>query len=464
MEQFGLRTTATLVSADKFDDRNSPFLPTAPIKVAPFIREPTDVPPLTPIGLGLSNIRFEIPKTNGDNVTKIWLSIDWNLLNKTGGTATFARYCDYLGICCIREIRIKYGTQTLQTIHKEHLYIWQQKYLATDQAVLREQKLVKGNLPADQRKNFFKKAFRTKTQIYNAFFADDMSKALQIQGLSQKLTVEVDTEPDNNLIQQDGTSTGIFQASSASYMSAMNLHVEYNHVLMGERALAIGKYIHPKGLRYLFHDFQECPPITIPAATATTGGQFTANLQNLSFPTHSIFLLLRWTGDMARTCNAAAGPSDAGGQGGRDWTNTSGWIAPVATPIPDTSGPPTPLIASIQIKSGNNYICKPVQVTDDLLVDWAGRYYPTQPVSGIISIPYAHSPTSSNACMGGPDMSVIDQPQLIITWASSPNGFGSVGDYANADIGDATSGLRIDVIAGIYNNVDILNHDAYKPF
>ena len=70
-----------------------------------------------------------------------------------------------------------------------------------------------------------------------------------------------------------------------------------------------------------------------------------------------------------------------------------------------------------------------------------------------------------NACTGGIDFGVIDTPQLVLTKASNPNGgYANVGAYANADIGDSSSGCQIDVCAVVYNNIDIQSFDIHKPF
>jgi hypothetical protein len=57
---------------------------------------------------------------------------------------------------------------------------------------------------------------------------------------------------------------------------------------------------------------------------------------------------------------------------------------------------------------------------------------------------------------------VIDQPRLRLTKASSPNGYTTVGAYSTQDIGVST-GCQIDVLGVGYNNIDILNYDAFRP-
>jgi len=91
-----LRTTATLPAADKFDDNNTLFRPTEPIKLAPFVRNVSEVTPLSAAALGKNNIRFEIPKTEGDIAAAVWLKGELNALPSPTGGATYVRWCDYL--------------------------------------------------------------------------------------------------------------------------------------------------------------------------------------------------------------------------------------------------------------------------------------------------------------------------------------------------------------------------------
>jgi len=178
--------------------------------------------------------------------------------------------------------------------------------------------------------------------------------------------------------------------------------------------------------------------------------------------------MIRWTTDLARTASAA-GPSDttgtlAGGIGGADYFNVAGWAAPLRTPVADSYGPATPMITHVAIKSGTNYILRKTPV-DELMNDVQGRWFKGTPGLGLLLIPLSHLPTMPNACTGGLDFGVIDTPQLVLTKASSPNGgYTNVGAYANADIGDSSSGAQIDVCAVVYNNIDIQSYDIHKPF
>lgn len=89
-----------------------------------------------------------------------------------------------------------------------------------------------------------------------AWFQDDMSKAVHVQGLTQKITFDFDLERDANLIQTDGTSTNIFLSDPAAYFNTLTLQAEYYHVLRKERDQGIKLMAAPNGLRYLFDSTQ----------------------------------------------------------------------------------------------------------------------------------------------------------------------------------------------------------------
>lgn len=127
-----LRTAAGIISADKFNDRVSPFKPARHAASAVFIREEQYLNPVTSYALG-STVRFEVNK-DGDYLDHGWLVVSLATLAKNAG-ATFVRYCDWLGYALIRELRVIYGPQLLQRVHKEELFIWSQRFLADEEYV-----------------------------------------------------------------------------------------------------------------------------------------------------------------------------------------------------------------------------------------------------------------------------------------------------------------------------------------
>lgn len=373
---------------------------------------------------------------------------------------TFPRYAQ------IKELRVKYGSSVLQLFKKEDLFLYHNLYL-DDPSQAREDRNVHGNVPPPRRNFEARAKLWFKVPLHLMFFQDDMSKALDLNGLTQKLLIEVDFEPASNLIQIDGTSTNVFLSDSSLYYNSLYLQAEIYHVLRRERDRGIARLSNPEGMRLLFDNTQWHTGTRWDSTENLDGTVKLVELKNLSMPTKFLAIMCRWTGDLNRT-SSASGASDNYGtngvMGGADYFNVSGWAAPLLTPVLDSLGPAVPLFTHIALKSGSNYILRKTPV-EEIMNDYQGRWFRGTPGLGVLLIPLAHLPTLPNACTGFLDFSVIDTPMLEITKSATPNGgYANVGAYAAADIGDASSGLQIDAIAFIHDNIDFQSYDAHRPF
>lgn len=173
----------------------------------------------------------------------------------SGGTATFARFVDYLGYSMIKECRVKYGTSTLQTLTRDSLFLYHNLYL-DDQSQAREDVNVCGNvIPAKRSWQARQKIF-FKVPLHHGFWQDDLSKALKVQGLTQKLMIEFDFVSAGEIIQTDGTSNNVFLSDTSAYFNSLYLQGEFYHVLRAERDRGIAHMAAPDGLRYLFDNVQ----------------------------------------------------------------------------------------------------------------------------------------------------------------------------------------------------------------
>lgn len=466
MAEVFLRTGATIQAADKADDNNCPNRPQEPVKLAPFVRNMVEYDATGPIGLGKSNIRFEVAKTDGDILRKVWLKAEMIALpTPSGGTATEARWVDYLGYAMIKNCKVRYGTSTLQEINKDQLFVRHNAFL-DDEGQTAQDTLVKGNVIPSRRTFLARRPMKVRAEL-PTFFSDDESKAFHVQGASQKLTFDFDLEEAGKLIQCNGTSTNIFLADPAAYFVTLKLQCEFHHVLRRERDLGVSTMASPQGYRLLFDDYQWHTGSYVPAAEALNGQDYTIELKNLSKPTKALVVMMRWSGDLDRSCSAS-GPSDAYGTianlGGADWFNVSGVHSPLLTPVADSYGPATPLFTDIAIKSGNNYILRKTNI-EEAIHDLGWRFCKGTSGIGFLFVPLSLLPTMPNACTGFIDFSVVDSPQLVLTKSSTPNGgYATVGDYAAADIGDAASRVKVDVAAICLDNIDIQSYDLHKPY
>jgi hypothetical protein len=167
--------------------------------------------------------------------------------------------------------------------------------------------------------------------------------------------------------------------------------------------------------------------------------------------------LLRWQNDL--TANYTSAQSNA--VYGRNWFNANGWFQPAGTTLPVA-----PMFTQLQMRSGNNNLLFQATILD-YLDDKSIRYFKNgaATVRGIPSFSYCHRPTASNAALGSVDFSVVNQPTIF--WGfnpAPPAGYGgTVALWSTQDIGFA-SALVISGIFFTWNNVDVTNYDAIRPF
>lgn len=155
----------------------------------------------------------------------------------------------------IKECRLKYGSSVLQTWRKEDFFVFHNTYY-DDAAQLREDVNAVGNVVPAKRTWMARRPLKFKARLHNIFFGDDYSKAFQVQGASQKLSLEFDLEQDRALIQTDGVTNNIFLADPSQYFSSLVLQVEMYHVLRRERDQGVALYSNPRGMRLLMDDTQ----------------------------------------------------------------------------------------------------------------------------------------------------------------------------------------------------------------
>jgi hypothetical protein len=253
-----LRTAAGIISSDKFNDRVSPFKPARHAASAVFIREEQYLNAQTSVALG-STVRFEVNK-DGDYLDHVWLVVSMAALSKNAG-ATFARYCDWLGYSLIREVRVVYGPQLLQRIHKEELWIWSQRFLS-DEEYVHNARMVGGGLDNASRILTAQREQYLKIPLHTLWMNQSEQQCMCLQGLGNKLAFEVvccsfvfivtnkvqDFEPSINIVQQDNTGALVSPTSESAFFSTSQwgidcrLGIEYVHVTTSERDAVVAMY------------------------------------------------------------------------------------------------------------------------------------------------------------------------------------------------------------------------------
>lgn len=446
-----LRTAAGLLGADKFDDKNSPYIPTEHSRAAPFIREPVELSPVSGSvqwAATATNSRWEIHKT-ADYLGNTCIRVPLSSLGQTGGT--FARYSDWVGLCMWSQIRIKYGTQLLQTIIPEEIWI-AINYFEPDEKAQAYRYMLRGDRTTVQRIADATQNIEVKIPLITAFFHKEESLHLFINGMSTKLAIEIDWLPPSFFTQTDSpnalgnaTTPGTPLTAQQYLVGNVTLNCEYIHILEGERKAMKDLYRDPEGLRQVFNDQQYFPnEILAGTTTLTAAYPWTSYIKNITKLAHCIFVLWRWAADLNRTVGGA------GGQGGRDLFNVEG---------PMTVGAQR-LITTYEIKTGNNWVVKPGSI-DEFMFWFRQKMFKGYPTKPIVAYSFSHDSTIQNATLGGIEFNLLDQPTATITLSN--NTYATVNAAATASIGQ-NSDLRMDFIAFNHNNIDISAHDLHKPY
>ncbi len=285
------------LAAGMFDSNSSPTMPVRPVKVAPHVRDVQEVNPASATaGPGTSNDVFEIPKM-GNHITKLFLVLTWAAISDAAaltGTGTFFYPVDGIGIFSIKEIRIIYSQNKLQRILPYDLWIMHNKWY-NDEVRATLDDMVKLNLTPAQRTLLRLKAYKTKLPLHNFISQQDLSQAIAPHGLSQKLRIEVDYAPQEQLFMCDGTNSQPF-TTLAGYWTNRVLSVEFDHSLAAKRAAMVNLYSSRSGVRYLVHDFVY-PPSVNPLGTGATvlgGAAVSTTITGLNSLVHSLVFLFQY--------------------------------------------------------------------------------------------------------------------------------------------------------------------------
>jgi hypothetical protein len=267
-----LRAIAGPICTDKFDDTKSAFKPVRNPRTAPFIRDPQYINPVGYYSLG-STVRWELPKI-GDYIDKIDFAATFAAMTANAAVAsTSVMYVDYLGISAMKEIRVSYGSQLLQRIERDQLFLHMHRMLR-DEQLFHCQQMVLGGLTAAARILNATLRQYVRAELSTLWINQIESNALMVNAVSGKLAIEIDFEPSVNLIQQYApgpvAATGIPASvggvaspgwTDATFFDsalghACQLRVEYVHVTSSERNAVGSLYRSGDGLRYLLTDVQ----------------------------------------------------------------------------------------------------------------------------------------------------------------------------------------------------------------
>lgn len=446
-----LRTAAGIISSGLYNDENLPFGPRKYGQSAPFVRENLNIQPIGGSAALNTTVTYRVRK-QGDYGGRIAFRGTLRALPAPVVAGKFARYADGAPLFMIKECRIKYNSQKLQTIKPLELYL-HQEFHQNDEEKANSNYNTLLNMPDAQRSADSVSAQNFKVNLYTAFPQHDQSNHLFVNGLANDLEVEFDFDSGANIVQSDDTATPYAIPADSTFLTNTALQVEYIHVTENKRQDMVVTYANPNGIRYLFNDYQYYND-RILGTTALNGSIISVQIRsNLNAPCSVLYVIFRWVADLTRSAPSLLG------DGGRDYTNVGGWYAPTGNDRRSR------LFTDVFIKSGNNDIVKQYPV-EEYLWDKRVQFFVGTPGVAILAFSFADAPLLTNAHTGSWDPSVVDTPTLyLVTNAfngtTQPNA--TINDAATSNIGGA-SDLQIDFVSESKNFVDILGHDAIRPF
>lgn len=273
-------------------------------------------------------ITFELP-LEVDLCTKINLRVRLAPITFTpSANLLYARYVDFVGLNMIDEVRLRFGTEKLQTVSRDEIFCKMMSYYA-DEEKYNLMKLVGGGMTPAQRDDAAtsdQEIIIPLLTLLGVHLYGDPSQNLFLRGLGEKVRVEVDLAPFNTLYEisrPTATLEAITAPAATAVFTEQSLYVEGQHLYETERQAL--EQIYAQKRSYTFDEIQRSVRLVVPGSTTLASGQISATLDNISQPTQSIYVLLRWEQDLIRTAGLGVVSALTSWPQGRDYTNVGGW-------------------------------------------------------------------------------------------------------------------------------------------
>lgn len=308
------------IAAKYADTPFTPYMPLEPLVSAPHLTEHLSISPVTGAFQPSGRPKYEIP-LEVDIIAKLNFRIRLQRIGNTAGT--YARYINWIGLFCWSEIRIKYGTETLQRIQPEELFVKIQKHY-NDEERANLARMLGGDLSPAQRSAkalFGQEIVIPLITCLNLHLYGDQSGSFFVRGLGEKLTIEVDLLDFNKWVEADEAYTAVtvdgtaFSTAGASaVMIEAELYPEGQHIYDNERQRLAKLY--GMSRRMVFQEYQYVKNVSL-AASLAAGSTSTQDLTELTQPIVAMYAIGRWQEDLDRKTN------DNGPSGGKGYNPTN---------------------------------------------------------------------------------------------------------------------------------------------
>lgn len=457
------------VGAQFVKNQNSPFMPRSPQVAAPFVVEHVNFQPKTgALQPGGQRITYEID-WDGDvakNISFVMRLDKLPLAHLAGGTASFIRYVDFVGLSCWSEIEVRFGTERVQTIRPEEIYCKIMSEYPDDKKDQFARLLGGGLTPAERSARAQNNANQyieiPLMTMLGLHYESDPSQALFIRGLGQKLQISITLNPATMWIETDATTTygtgelGALIAIGAlgtTFVRSSSLNVEMYHVMDAER-IQLEK-IARGSRRMLISDYQYAGPGRYQHAAATSltaqGAVFT--LTEFTLPVKTIYVLPRLTTDLAKRAGDANGSRGYTAWNLNAWYNAGG----LATSLP--------VIQSMTLAVGSNNFALRSTGVDEITHKEQARKFPgfSRPL-GLLKWTYEHEPCDENSVTGYLDFEASSNPTVTVQYQTNGAPLAVVSDIGVVDTGDAAALLDYTFVAKSVNVIRLDNMQLRRPY
>lgn len=359
---------------------SSPFMPLDVVTCRPHLIEDIDIPPISGTAQPGGSLAFDL-SLEVDLITKLNLRVRLSALDPSG--TTFYRWANFVGLNMISEVRLRFGTEKLQTVHRDEIFAKIHSYYP-DEEKANLQRLCGGLTEGerDDRAANEQEIVVPLLTLLGVHLFGDPSQALFVRGLGEKIRLEVDLASFDTLVESDITSP----TTPATPFTYLSLFAEGQHIYEAERRMLEKIYAAPR--TYTFDEFQTSSVKIIDASETLDGNVIQVPLDGFNQPTQAMYVFMRWTNDLTRTVGGATNK----GVRGRDYWNVAGWYNP-------DGGPNRPMVKTVSVKVGANaYMLKPTAV--ETLMDyehtrsWKGSNPPA-----VLKWTWSHDPTRENAVL-----------------------------------------------------------------
>jgi len=210
------------------------------------------------------------------------------------GNGTFARFVDYEGFMAIKQIDIKYGSNTLYTVTGDQMLIDHKDRELRQQQMTEE--IVFGNRSVAERDALAASPQVLIIDLFSLPYTKNPSRYLPLTAIAHELEIQVQLQPLSLITQTDSTTA--YPTCTINNLTLRTLDI---HLMNDERNYIHQKTLNKEGINYRIVDWEQ-------QTEQLQAGQtiYNINLTNLKGPAIEFIFTLRRQSDMLGTLPTAS--------------------------------------------------------------------------------------------------------------------------------------------------------------